>query len=426
MKPRLTLAAISVLLLIVGFMPTAPAAEETATVGEFLATALEDQSVAQREEVTRFLEEAPGGFPFLRSLEFRTETDRFALSNQKYALRYYPGSLSEHRSSRAWRKQAVTTARQEQVLQLHLALVWRYRLVLEYLHAQEQLELNRDLLQLRRDRLQVLNRSSASLDFDFEDLVRAQERYTETELELIELEIRERQLSGEIHHWLPAGTRLACDREALPAADWIAGLLDTLSLTAIASPYLSASRAEVELAGAEYDLKRTQARRIINFFEMTWDNENRLEPHEALFVEFGLKIPLRTGDQPELNRSQLKQLTATAAYEEANRELAFELAQVESNLRGLLAQVSRLAAFEAEAPATAALTTLKQYEGASPLSLLRLRESVIKRELQQTSLLYSLRIEYINLLDLSGVLASSPLRNWLSGELEKLEPPGEF
>ena len=407
-------------------LPTGWAAEVTGArvdIGDFLVTALDDQQVVHREELVEFLEEAPGNPPFIRSLEFRTETDRFAIANQKYSLRFYPSSLAENRRSRELQTTALAASQRERELILHQALRWRYRLVLRFLHNRELLELNLDLLQMQRDKVQVLNQSVATPDFDIDALVRAQDQLTTTGLEVITLENRDRQLAVEIGRCFPPSTQLDLNGGELPDAVLISSLLDTLSWAVCAtSPYLRASQAELELAGAGFNLMRSQERQIFNFFKVTYDYENRLQTSEALFFEFGMRIPIRSGNQQELNRNQLEFLTRTADHAELVRELELELEQDRADLRGLLEQINLLEELQALSPAETTLATMMRYEGTPPLSLLRLRESAIKRDLQQADLLYSLRIKYIELLDLSGTLSRLPLRNWLSTELGYLQP----
>ena len=390
-------------------------------ISDFLATALDDRQVTQREEMVDFIEGAPGNTAFIRSLEFRTETDRFAIANQKYSLRFYPASLVENRSNRELQSSSVKASRQEQELVLHQALRWRYRLALRYLYNLERLGLKRELVQLHRDQVQVLNQSSGNLDFDINDLLQSQEQLIEVELDVIELDSRDRQLTTEIQNCFSMPTQLNFEGGGLYGVTTVTTLLDTLCGKAVTtSPYLRSSQARVELSGAEFNLKQARERQIFNFFKVTYDYENHLDTREALFVELGVKIPIGSGNQLELDRSHLEYLAETAEHSELVRELELELEQSIADLGQLLEQIALLEKQKTDSSAETTLAAMQRYPGTEPLSLLRLRESVVKRDLQQVTLNYLLRMKYIELLDLNGSLSQLPLRNWLSGDLEML------
>jgi len=63
-----------------------------------------------------------------------------------------------------------------------------------------------------------------------------------------------------------------------------------------------------------------------------------------------------------------------------------------------------------------------QIEGADPLALLKMKESIIKRDLSAIKISRGVFTNYIELLDVSGRLSHKPLKNHLSKDQELLLP----
>jgi hypothetical protein len=60
-------------------------------------------------------------------------------------------------------------------------------------------------------------------------------------------------------------------------------------------------------------------------------------------------------------------------------------------------------------------------EGADPMILLKIRESVLKKQIGTTKLFFEIFRGYTDLLDVSGKLLEKPLRNYLTHARERFE-----
>lgn len=68
------------------------------------------------------------------------------------------------------------------------------------------------------------------------------------------------------------------------------------------------------------------------------------------------------------------------------------------------------------------LKKLLNMEGANPISLLEMKESILKHNLLLVEKHYEIYTKYLDLLDTSGTLSKVPLRNYISKNKERLKP----
>ena len=90
----------------------------------------------------------------------------------------------------------------------------------------------------------------------------------------------------------------------------------------------------------------------------------------------------------------------------------------ESDIRALIRQYEFLTARENEVDAEASLKKYLELSGVDPLVLLSIKENLIKNSVEKKGVYFSILRNFIYVLDATGQLSRSPLRNYLSQQRE--------
>jgi len=391
------------------------------SISDFLATAKNDYMIEHQKEKIDFLKSSSSNTPFFDRIELRTQTDEFELSRQTYSVRLYPNGWGETKAGKNLYEITLNSHETQQDLFLHQALRQRYGLVIGFLHSRAILELNRKLMVLYEDRVNVLKQSVNNIDFDFNDLIEAEDDCTRLQLELIGLENTQSRIENSIQMYIPEEVSIDFDPGTLAGIDLVQQTLEQSRTPAESdNVYLRDSRLRLELAKSRYNMEKAQSKRYISFLEASYDNERRHNTTEAFFVELGIRLPWINPDRLDINREKLRFLTEKAGSEELKRSLTDNLKTVSVDLKKLIGQYELLTESKKTGKAKSSIKTYMQLEGVDPLILLKIRESSLKSAIALEEIRYEIYAKYIELLDFSGRLSEKPLRNHISSTQESL------
>ena len=68
------------------------------------------------------------------------------------------------------------------------------------------------------------------------------------------------------------------------------------------------------------------------------------------------------------------------------------------------------------------MKTYRHLEGVDPLILLKMKESILERDISLGKIQYQLYTKYVELFDVMGKLSEKPLRNYLASTQEQVAP----
>lgn len=393
------------------------------SVKSFLATAQHDRLLQHANEKVDFLESTSSNTPFIDRAELRTRTDDFELTKQRYSLRLYPNGFGETDAGRKVYETSLQRSKVQSELQFHQALKKRYLLVLDLLHLVNNLELSRQAKSIYEDMVTVLEKNRASLDFDINDLIKASDDLTETELEIIELEASKQSLEHLIRSYMPTKGAIVFSTENLVDVDVIRNITQqTLDTSAQDNVYIRESLLRVDCAKSLHALEEAESRNHLRYFEISYDNDQRHDSSKAYFLELGIKFPFINSNRLDINRRKMQLLAAQARDKELKSEFEAGLKTLTDNIKGLLRQYSVLTGIKQKAGTDSLLNTYMKVQGVSPLVLLEMKESTLKRAVELEKIHYDLLSNYIELLDITGKLSEKPLKNYLSTNLEFITP----
>ncbi|MDY6973600.1 MAG: hypothetical protein SV775_14935, partial [Thermodesulfobacteriota bacterium] len=306
---------------------------------------------------------------------------------------------------------------------LHQALEKRYGLVIDYLHSNNILRLNRELMILYEDRLNVLSERSNSVDFDINDLLEAEDDLSGLRVNLIGLENRQSSIEDNIRVYVPGQDLIDFDADSIAEIGLIKRTIQQLSGTPHEdNVYFRNSRVRLELARCRYNLEKSRSKKYIRYFEAHYDNEERHDTREAFSVELGIMLPFINSNQLDVNQRMLGYLTEKGRYEGLKEALSEKLVLLSGDLKRSIEQHELLIAEKESVRAESSIQKYMRLEGIDPLILLKIKESILRREISLENLRFKIHSKYIELLDALGKLSEKPLRNHISSAQELITP----
>lgn len=197
----------------------------------------------------------------------------------------------------------------------------------------------------------------------------------------------------------------------------IAGLSHNLTIDNVV---LQARQAKMEIAEMKHELEIAKNRDYLRMVELSYDLDDRQDFRDAFIFEIGFKMPGFHEDREALNSRKLKYLQEKLRYAEEKREIREKVHSLFRSLKRLIEQYKILFSRKDNSNASASFQTFMSMDGADPLNLLKLKESLLKSDLQLNKVVYEIRSKYIDLIYHTGMLVAEPLKNHLVADANAL------
>ncbi len=391
-------------------------------ISAYLSTAFIDYSLKPQQEKIDFLKASSSNTPLFNEVELRTRTNRFELGRQRYMVRLSPNGFGEAKQGKRVFNATLQFNKLQYQDELNDALEKRYRDVLALLFLSREYELSRQLALIYDDRLTVLKKQVTTLDFMFNDLVTAEDKDIDLQLDIINLENDIATLKSEMSAFLPVGEDALIDTSGLVSLeDIIAAVKDMDSTIKDDNLHLKIAQKEMEMDEARFKLEKAENRDYISYLEARYDAADSEEPSRAFSTGFGVRIPIVNPNRLDINRRKLAAIRSKTQYANKKRRLTENVMNLSHGLFRSLRQYELLMGKKQNSKAEASFKHFKGVEGVDPIILLKLKESMVKTDMALQKAKYRIYTKYIQLLDAHGRLAEKPFVNHLSTVKTKLQ-----
>ena len=393
------------------------------SVSDFLATAKDDPLVQHQKDKIDFLHSTSSNTPYFDKVEIRTQTGEFEIERQEYSVRMYPKGFGSTKAGKKVYDATVRSNETQQELVLHQALKERYLIVIALLHSQNLLTITEQLLEVFREKSTVLNKMRNTLDFDINDLVKAEIGQTDRQLELIGLENTLHGIKNQIRIYSGEDGPVTIDTSTLAEIEVVIKTIEqTNTAPTLDNIHLKDSAFRMELAKGMYELEKAEGRRYISFLEASYDTEERHNAAKVFSCGFGLgiRLPFIKPNRLDSNRRKLQFLEKKSLFAEQEKTLAENMNTISNTLKRLLKQYEILNEKTGQGTAKTTLKRYMQLQGVDPLVLLEMKESILRQEMTFENICYEIYTQYIELLDLTGKLSNRPIINYISKEMGPL------
>ena len=417
------------------------------------------ESAEKRAEATA----TPRNLKLWDKIELRYQLDGFSFAKHDFELRVTPQAFGERAADKAHYEAAKNYQQASFAVERSILLYDRYERGVRYVMRKKINEINKQLLQVNSDRIEVLHLKAGSASFSAEDLMTSLEKNASLKSNLLSDSTALRDAELKLKIWVPDFEGVDLDSTFMPSMDELAEFLkngvtvdENFPLVALAKGKrdsdiskaqqdASKDRDYISHVGIGYSLqieslmekykelncsdvlKPEYAKYKDEFMrnsgdciadpyytsrKLVADQDNR-KTADKFFVNLAFRLPFFDSNKDASLREQIEKLDAESKYLDDVREINQKVARLTEEVLTLIDQWKVLKDYAEQVNASGFMEQFARNAGSDPLLLLRARESALESDLKAAKLEYDIFARYLALLDYAGGLARQDVTNHL-------------
>ena len=424
------------------------------------------EAAQKRSEATS----SPRNTKLWDKMELRYQLDGFSFAKHDFELRMSPKTFGEGSADRE-RYEAVKAYEKARFgVERSLLLYDRYERGVRYVMRKKINEINKQLLQVNSDRIEVLHLKSGSASFNPEDLMAALEKGATLKADLLSDSTALRDAELKMKIWVPDFDGVDLDSTFLPTMDELAQNLsngvevnENFPLVAMArgkrdsevaqaKQDVSKGRDYISHIGVGYSLQveslmekykdldasdvygTGQYRDYVEDFEketgcasalnctgvatlLVPDKDSR-KTADKFFVNLAFRLPFFDSGRDSDLKFQVAKLDAESDYLGDVRDINQKVARLTEEVLALIGQWKVQKEFVEQVGASGFMEQFARNAGSDPLLLLRAKESALESDMKAVKLEYDIFFRYLELLNYAGILAREGVVNHLREALK--------
>ena len=398
-------------------------------------------------------------------LELRYQLDGFSFAKHDFELRMSPKTFGESSADRE-RYEAVKNYEKARFgVERSLLLYDRYERGVRFVMRKKINEINKQLLQVNTDRVEVLHLKSGSATFNAEDLMSTLEKGASIRADLLSDSTALRDAELKMKIWVPDFDGVDLDSSFLPTMeeleqnlsngvevdenfplvamakgkrdsevaqakqdvskgrDYIShiGIGYSLQIESRMEKYKDLDATDVFGAGAYTDYvdefkKQTGCETALNCKGLANvlvpDKDNR-KTADKFFVNLAFRLPFFDSGKDSDLKLQVAKLDAESDYLSDVRDINQKVARLTEEVLALIGQWKVQKEFVEQVNASGFMEQFARNAGSDPLLLLRAKESALESNMKAVKLEYDIFARYLELLNYAGILAREGVVNHL-------------
>ena len=408
-------ALISKFLIVQGIFLT-PSLSAQISSSQILATAKSDVIFQLKKEQVTDLQNNPLRLPDWDDVEFRMENNRFESDRNEYALRLTRNPKNLKNQHTQIHQSLLQVADVESVIEFSNALEDRYDAILQAKFSEALRQKRSELTEVLEDQKRVItNRLAYGLTDDLEDLADIDEELQEEELAMLEFDFFKKQLSDQIADWLSDTPGDFSFEGFLTCEKMDTILKDIRQESVLNNPDIRRRNLRTDLAAQEEKLEQLEDQQLINFlqFRFQQDSDPDVLFREKLSVGMGLRLGQGRQQSIRAQEEKINKLEALNEVEIETVQLEREFAKDFEEVDFLRAKRSLLKKQLDDYRSNYSPEVFLQKGIAKPMTLLNLKETILKKEITLMKTEFELYETYLELLFLTGKPVEMPLKNYL-------------
>jgi len=392
------------------------------TISDYLATAFKDETLMYQTEKVEFLKMSSSNTPYIKEVEFRMQIDEFEDSKQRYTVRLNMNGWGENFQGKKVYDASIKYNETERRIVLNESLRERYMDIISFVYLEMQSIVFKSLMSVYKDRVEVLKQSVGTLQFDAVELIETEHQLLELQLDLINIKNKKVSIEEKIKVFFPDETE-----EDFVFKDMIDiyaiqnKVIQLKESFAEENVYIQHSQYNYQMAEAKFVMEQAENNTYLSFFEAAYDMDERNKFEKALSIEFGVTIPIVNPNRLNINRKKINSLKAKSNLMKVIKDIYENFYAFSNKIKRLIKQYEMISLQKEKSRTKETFDIFMQIDGANPLILLKLKESLLKNELTMHKIQHQIYETYIKLLNCSGELSSTPLINYLSKNLQPLK-----
>ena len=391
-------------------------------------------------------------------VELRYQMDGFSFAKHDFELRVTPQAFGERAADKAHYEAVKNYQQATFAVERSILLYDRYERGVRYVLRQKINEINKQLLQVTQDRIEVLHLKSGSASFNAEDLMTSLEKSASLKANLLSDSTALRDAELKMLSWAPDYDNVALDSSFLPSMEELAEFLkngvtvdENFPLVALAKGKRDSDISKAQQDASKdrnyishvgigyslqieslmekykdldcsdmlkpeynkyYDIDRCVSDPYYTVRKIVPEQDNR-KTSDKFFLNLAFRLPFFDSNKDASLREQVEKLDAESKYLDEVREVNQKVARLTEEVLTLIDQWKVLKDYAEQVNASGFMEQFAHKAGSDPLLLLRARESALESDLKAAKLEYDIFVRYLALLDYSGALAREDVVNHL-------------
>jgi hypothetical protein len=404
-------------------------------------------------------------------IELRYQLDGFSFAKHDFELRVTPQAFGERAADKEHFEAVKNYQQATFAVERSILLYDRYERGVRYVLRKKINEINKQLLQVNSDRIEVLHLKSGSASFNAEDLMTSLEKNASLKSNILSDSTALRDAELKLRIWVPDFEGVDLDTNFIPTMDELAEFLkdgvnvdENFPLVALAKGKrdtdvskakqdASKDRNYISHLGIGYSLQIESlmekykdlgysdvSKAKYNKYADEWTKGacvggyigedcvrsdpgyvlRKLVPEtddrktsDKFFVNLAIRLPFFDSNKDATLREQVAVLDAESKYLDDVREVNQKVARLTEEVLALIGQWKVLKDYAEQVNASGFMEQFARNAGSDPLLLLRARESALESDLKAAKLEYDIFARYLSLLDYAGGLARQDVANHL-------------
>jgi hypothetical protein len=404
-------------------------------------------------------------------LELRYQLDGFSFAKHDFELRVTPQAFGEREADKEHFEAVKSYQSARFAVERSLLLYDRYERGVRYVLRKKINEINKQLLQVNSDRIEVLHLKAGSASFNAEDLMTSLEKNATLKSNILSDSTALRDAELKLKIWVPDFEGVDLDSSFLPTMEELSEFLkngvtvdENFPLVALAKGkrdsdiskakqdankdrdyishigigyslqiesllekykdlgYSDVSKAKYNKYADEWtkgacvggyigeDCVRSDPGFVLR--KLVPESDDR-KTSDKFFLNVAFRLPFFDSNKDATLREQIAALDAESDYMDDVREVNQKVARLTEEVLALIDQWKVLKDYAEQVNASGFMEQFARNAGSDPLLLLRARESSLESDLKAAKLEYDIFARYLSLLDYAGGLARQDVTNHL-------------
>ncbi len=385
---------------------------------EFLGTARQDVSLSPTQAKIDFLKENNFNGPWISRVEFRTRSNDANLSQEDFRFRLTPGNPAELKAYKRYYHKQVTLLNTEYKDVLNTALKSRYGIAIDHMFESFKKANLESRLLVNKQIIDMINSGTGIYSLDIGDLIDAQSDELDMGLAIQNSKIRLSELEYVIKdHYSFSGDISWSEIELMEVTD-ILNLFNEFKNSATGQ-HINLVKLEQrnQLDAERFNIEKSEILRNIGYFQAEYDTDRGNEPSRHFGYQIGIRIPIVNPDKPDLNRRKLATMDDAALLTERQEEYRRKMELSVLRMDSYAIQWHEISE-KLELMRTQNLLDFQRIDRSVNIrDLLKINEFHMELLDKKNTIEKKIFDNYLEYLDLCGLLAETPLRNYLAKDL---------
>lgn len=387
------------------------------SLDDFLQSAFEATDIQVFDNQDDYLASDPYRLSYVRALEFRTESNQLDVERQDFALRLKPANPWEVKRNKQYFQTYQEMLQLDRQRELKKILKVHYKTIIDWVFLEEQKKLNEEEHELTKTMIKMLETQRFSSFFNANDYAELKIEQIEKLVALEEIYFKQDAQRSKIETIYPSAKN--------QSISW--SLNDLIMIEKIQQVIVNRQdvpeygeiayrEKQVELSQSELTLEKSNIN--VGFLQAQYQQFRIEQDRSPWSIGLSVNIPIFNPNKGNMTKRKLEMIEAEGSLASANTEQQVGLELTKRKVKTLTTRYYNLQNQLDSLNIDTLSTNLLEIEGSNPMTIVKLKSSLIKSRSIEALLLKEIYLAYIEYLDYAELLQQLPFKNYLSLELD--------